>query len=180
MPGVPESGNYVSVLDDQGIQQAVVQLRVRRDAGPQTIFTAIGEHDQQRAVLTTFAIQRHVVLGRAITAPLTDTDDDVRPAAACAGGSLVEECGDPGIEPDAGDIEEIPAGDSSYIDEARRAIKGEVYRPHRIPRHAERPRQSVAGSGRHETDGKRRPDEGTRSFVERSIAAPDDDARGVR
>ena len=103
MARVPETRDDSSFGDDDGVEKAVVEAGVWRDARAEAVLAAVGKSHQQRLVPERLVIEAHVVVEGTVGAAFADADDEVGPPAAGAGAALVEEARNPRVETDAAD-----------------------------------------------------------------------------
>jgi len=82
---VPESCEERTIFDNRGVEEPVVELGLRRDSSAHPIFAAVGKRNQQRANPAAIPVEVYAVLDAFVSAPFTDSDDDVRQPATPAG-----------------------------------------------------------------------------------------------
>ena len=79
MPRVPQQPRRRDVIDDDGVEQAVVHDGVRRDAGAAAVLAAVGEDDEQRPDRAGHAVEIEGVGPARIPQELAEADREVRP-----------------------------------------------------------------------------------------------------
>ena len=174
-PQPPQGSRRPDRVHRHQIEEAVIKAGARRDHRPVAVLPAVRHLDDQRRPLDR-AFPGHEGVP---PAPAANQLPRNRPhvTGQSAAGQTTEQIGHRNRQPHARDVHEGPAGELAHIDDPVAAAHRRRDRLRGPEADTELPRQSVSGSGRHDTEHRAPAHQRRSHFVDGAVAPPGHDRR---